>query len=134
MSRVTRHGGLVAACLWDHAGGNGPLSLFWSAVRAVDAAAADESSMPGAAPGALKELFLEAGLSDVEDSRLDLTVGFASFEDWWEPYTMGVGPAGDYVAGLDAEGVSRLSDACRERLPEGPFELTVSALATRGRA
>ena len=31
MARVTRRGGVVAACVWDHAGGGGPLSRFWEA-------------------------------------------------------------------------------------------------------
>src|SRR5918997_1352732 len=29
MARVTRPGGTVGACVWDHGGGHGPLSLFW---------------------------------------------------------------------------------------------------------
>ena len=134
MARVTRPGGAVAACVWDHAGGSGPLSHFWSAVRTLDGQAVDESAMAGTQAGALRNLFVEAGLSGVEDTRLDVTVGFASFEDWWEPYRLGVGPAGDYVAGLGAEGVSRLAEACRAGLPDGPFELTVSAWAARGTA
>ena len=132
MARVTRRGGMVAACVWDHAGGSGPLSHFWSAVRTLDGQAVDESAMAGVQARALRNLFEQAGLADVEDTRLDLTVGFSSFEDWWEPYTLGVGPAGDYVAGLGPEGASRLSEACRAGLPDGPFELTVSAWAARG--
>src|SRR5688500_4873461 len=31
MARVTREHGVVAACVWDHAGDAGPLSLFWKA-------------------------------------------------------------------------------------------------------
>ena len=134
MARVTRPGGVVAACVWDHAGGRGPLSHFWSAVRALDDHATDESAMAGAQAGSLRRLFEQAGLSDVDEVSLDVTVGFTSFEDWWEPYTMGVGPAGDYVASLGPETVRRLSEACRARLPDGAFELTVSAWAARGRA
>ena len=29
MARVTSPGGVVAACVWDHAGGRGPVSPFW---------------------------------------------------------------------------------------------------------
>src|SRR5690606_26054532 len=36
MRRVTRPGGRVAACVWDHAGGRGPLSAFWRAVREIE--------------------------------------------------------------------------------------------------
>jgi SAM-dependent methyltransferase len=132
MGRVTRAGGTVAACLWDHAGGTGPLSHFWSTARRLDEDAVDESGMAGAQAGALPELLRQAGLVDVEDTRLDVTVSFASFDDWWEPYTRGVGPAGDYVAGLAPEAVSALAEACRAGLPDGSFELTVSALSARG--
>jgi SAM-dependent methyltransferase len=49
MARVTKPGGLVAACVWDHGpGGGGPLSTFWRAVRDLDAGAPDESHRPGA--------------------------------------------------------------------------------------
>src|SRR6187551_1578775 len=34
MARVTRPGGIAAACVWDHGGGRGPLSPFWRAARA----------------------------------------------------------------------------------------------------
>ncbi len=33
MARVTRPGGVVAACVWDLAGGRAPLSLFWDVAR-----------------------------------------------------------------------------------------------------
>ena len=36
MRRVTRGGGVVAACVWDHAGGHGPLSPFWQAAHELD--------------------------------------------------------------------------------------------------
>ena len=36
MARVVRRDGVVAACVWDHAGQHGPLSLFWQAAREID--------------------------------------------------------------------------------------------------
>src|SRR5207249_4107866 len=33
MARVTRAGGTVAACVWDHPGGGGPLSAYWDAAH-----------------------------------------------------------------------------------------------------
>jgi SAM-dependent methyltransferase len=132
MARVTRPGGVVAACVWDHSGDRGPLSTFWSIVRDLDRDANDESTLAGARPGALADLFGAAGLTDIEDSTLEVTVGLDGFEDWWEPYTMGVGPSGDYVARLSPERVERLRAAAKERVPDGPFELTVSAWAARG--
>ena len=62
MGRVTRPGGMVAACVWDHAGGRGPLAAFWSAVRELDPAADDESGLAGVREGHLARLFAQAGL------------------------------------------------------------------------
>ena len=45
MVRVTRRHGVVAACVWDHAGGRGPLSLFWEAARELDPGLEDESRL-----------------------------------------------------------------------------------------
>ena len=131
MRRVTRPGGVVSACVWDHAGESGPLSVFWSAVRSQGDPVDDESQRAGVREGHLAELFGRAGLSDVLADRIDVTIGFASFEDWWEPFTMGVGPAGDHVASLDEVSRERLAAECRSRLPDPPFELTASAWAAR---
>ena len=103
MRRVTRAGGIVAACVWDHAGGQAPLAPFWRAVAELDPGARDESALAGASEGQLAGLFASAGLDDVEDDALSVRVEHASFEEWWEPFTLGVGPVGAYLAGLDAD-------------------------------
>ena len=132
MARVTRPGGVVTACVWDHAGRRGPLSLFWSAVRQLDPAAHDESELAGARAGHLVELFGAAGLHDVDDTELAVRVEYAGFDDWWEPFTLGVGPAGAYVAGLDAVRRAELKERCRELAPVAPFTLEAIAWAARG--
>ena len=134
MARVTREGGVVAACVWDHAGGQGPLSLFWEAARELDPNVHDESRLAGAREGHLAELFQAAGLHSIEEGALSVRVEHPSFEEWWEPFTFGVGPAGSYVAGLDTERRARLREICREKLPSGAFELTARAWAARGLA
>jgi SAM-dependent methyltransferase len=134
MARVTRPGGVVVACVWDHAGRRGPLSLFWTAVRQLDPQAEDESELAGARAGHLAELFEAAGLHDVDDTDLAVRVGYASFDDWWEPFTLGVGPAGAYVAGLDAVRREELKERCSELVPYAPFTLEAIAWAARGRA
>jgi SAM-dependent methyltransferase len=134
MARVTRPGGVVAACVWDHAGGKGPLSPFWEAAREVSGKVEDESRLPGTREHQLAELFRAAGLSDVEEGVLSVDVEHQTFEEWWEPYTLGVGPAGGYVAALDSEPRDRLRERCRERLPAAPFVLAARAWAARGRA
>ncbi len=132
MARVTRGGGVVAATVWDHGGGQGPLSTYWEAVRELNPDVDDESQLAGARGGDLSRLFRKAGLQDIVETELWVSVEHATFDDWWEPYMLGVGPAGDFVTGLDEEGRSRLRALCQERLPEAPFELRACAWAARG--
>jgi SAM-dependent methyltransferase len=134
MRRVARPGGTVAACVWDHAGDRGPLSTFWLAVRETDPDAADESNLAGARDGDLARLFGEAGLTAIEASTLTVQVRYASFDHWWEPYTLGVGPAGAYVAKLSSERRMALQDQAKRLLPTGPIEITAVAWAATGRS
>jgi SAM-dependent methyltransferase len=134
MARVTRPDGVVAASVWDHAGGQGPLSIFWQAARTLDPNVHDESRLAGAREGHLAELFEDAGLRGVETTTVSAALRHESFDEWWEPFTGGVGPAGAYTASLDAEGQSELREHCRRLLPEAPFVLTARAWAARGLA
>ena len=132
MARVTRHGGVVAGCVWDHGGGKGPLSVFWEAARELDPGVHDESALAGTRQGHLAELFDAAGLRDIEDSSISSSLEHATFEEWWQPFTMGVGPAGKYAASLDPEQLAQLREKCRSLLPIAPFVITATAWAARG--
>jgi hypothetical protein len=132
MERVTAPGGRVAACVWDHAGGGGPLSTFWRVAGRLDGQARGEATLHGASEGQLVEIFRRAGLVDVRQTVVESTVGFRGFDDWWEPFRFGVGPAGRYVATLDEAGVSQLEGALREELGAGPFDVTARAWTAVG--
>ncbi|CAN5231035.1 class I SAM-dependent methyltransferase [soil metagenome] len=132
MARVTRPVGVVAACVWDHGGGRGPLSLFWNAARQLDPAVNDESLMAGARQGHLTQLFEQAGLREIDETALSVSLEHATFEEWWEPFTRGVGPAGTYLAGLDPEQRASLREHCRSLSPASPFVVTAQAWAARG--
>jgi len=134
MSRVTRPGGVVAACVWDHAGGQGPLGTFWESARELEPRVHDESNLAGAREGHLEELFGAAGLHDIEAGALSVTVEHQTFEEWWEPFTLGVGPAGSYAAGLPADRRAKLRELCRLRLRDEPFHVVARAWAARGRS
>ena len=134
MARVTSAGGVVAACVWDHAGGGGPFGMYWEAARRLDPGVEDESQLAGAREGHLGQLFREAGLQDVQESALTVDVEHPSFEEWWDPFMAGIGPAGGYAAGLDAERQARLRELCRRMLPTPPFVLSARAWAARGLA
>jgi SAM-dependent methyltransferase len=134
MMRVTRPGGVVVACVWDHGGGRGPLSPLWDSARALDPGVTGEGRQVGAHEGDLARLFASVGLRDVEETALSVGVEHPSFEEWWEPFTLGVGPAGAYVAGLDQDDRARLREHLRAALPTPPFTLTARAWAARGTA
>jgi SAM-dependent methyltransferase len=132
MARVTRAGGVVVACVWDHAGGEGPLGAFWDAARELDSGVHDESDLPGARRGHLGQLFEAAGMIQVEESSLESKVEHPTFEDWWEPFTGGVGPAGAYVASLDAQAREALRDRCAAVLGQPPVVIAARAWVARG--
>jgi SAM-dependent methyltransferase len=135
MGRVTRPGGTITACVWDHAGGKSPLTTFWQAALDLDPHARDESALAGAREGHLTELFTAAGLHDIRSTALTVRSTFASFDEWWEPFTLGVGPAGEYVQGLAPSQRDALRDRCAALLPrQGPIDITASAWTTLGRA
>jgi SAM-dependent methyltransferase len=129
MGRVTRSGGTVAACVWDYAGGRGPLSVFWRAARELHPSAPDESGLPGVREGQLPSLFAVAGLSRPRAETVTVSLRHPSFEEWWLPFTLGVGPAGAYFSSLDEDRRTALREHCRDLLPRGPFDVSVTAWA-----
>jgi SAM-dependent methyltransferase len=131
MARVTRDGGVVAASVWDMVAGKAPLSPFWRTARELDPDAEGESNRAGAGEGQLRELFARAGLSDVEETALPVHVEHSTFDEWWRPFTLGVGPVGSYYQRLDAERQQALEQRLREQLGE-PVTLETRAWAARG--
>jgi ubiquinone/menaquinone biosynthesis C-methylase UbiE len=138
MRRVTRPGGVVAACMWDAAGGMEMLKLFWDSVRDVDGSSpsADESRMKYRTEPELRDLWHEVGLADVKTDMLAVVAAYESFDEFWGALQFRVGPIGEYFAKLGDESRARLHEVLRERLgnPSGTFELTGRAWAVRGRA
>jgi ubiquinone/menaquinone biosynthesis C-methylase UbiE len=132
MKRVTSAGGTVAACVWDHAGERTPLAAFWQAARELDPEVLDESGLAGAREGHLGELLQDAGLTSVRETTLNASAEFASFDEWWEPFTLGVGPAGAYAQTLDEQAREQLRARCRRLFPTAPFTVNAVAWAARG--
>jgi SAM-dependent methyltransferase len=134
MKRVTRQDGVVAVCVWNHGGGHGPLSPLWDTARELAPEIEGEARMDGSRQGDLTQLFEAAGLREIEETTLSVSVEHPSFEEWWEPFTLGVGPAGSYVAGLAPEPRAKLRERCRATLPDAPFVITAQAWTARGLA
>lgn len=136
MARVTRTGGVVAACVWDYDGEMQVLRAFWDAAREVSpgAAALDEAGMPFCREGELAALFGDVGLLHVRSAPLRVRARYAGFDDLWSPFPAGVGPAGAFTASLGEDERAALRDALARRLNAGaqPFELTARAWAVAG--
>jgi len=134
LARVTRHGGVVAACVWDHAEGAGPLAAFWQAVHDLDPAEGGEAGFPGTREGDLADLCAAAGLHHIEPGSLTVKVRFETFTDWWEPFTLGVGPAGAFVSQLGHRQRQALRARCAQLLPSAPFQISATAWSVRAQA
>ncbi len=137
MGRVTSSGGTIAAYVWDYAAKMELIRLFWDAAVALDrnAASLDEGvRFPLCTPDALAALFADAGLEAVEVTALDIATPFTNFDDYWQPFLGGQGPAPAYAMSLDEAARSRLRDSLRSRIrtqPDGSIALTARAWGVR---
>jgi SAM-dependent methyltransferase len=140
MARVTRPGGIVAACVWDYRDEMTLLRAFWDAAREVDperGAVADEGVvMRWCTERGLAELWRAAGLGSVRVGSLVASATYADFDDLWSPLPTGVGPAGTFCKSLEEDDRAALRDAFRARLGVGgsPFTLTARAWSVVGSA
>ena len=134
MIRVTRPCGVVAAAVWDYGDGMQMLRTFWDAAVALDpdATPRDERHMPLCTHGALAELWRMHGLQDVDEQPLTIEMKFASFDDYWQPFLCGQGPAGVYVSSLAESARHALESRLHERLGDTGFRLEARAWAVSG--
>jgi SAM-dependent methyltransferase len=138
MARVTRAGGVVAACVWDAA--RMPLlQAFWDAALAVAperAGAFGEGGRVGyRSADVLALAWGEAGLGSIATGELEVSAEYESFDDLFAPFTAGSGNSGSVYRGLDDGGRERVRAHAFEALgaPPGAFELTAHAWWVRGR-
>jgi SAM-dependent methyltransferase len=134
--RVTRSRGSISAAVWDYGDGMRMLRIFWDAAVSLDFSAErlDEKHMSLCRKGELSELWARGGLRKVEESPLEITMRFENFDDFWNPFLLGQGPAGGYVKRLQGNRVSALREEVRRRLggPRGAFTLPARLWAVRG--
>ncbi len=139
MARVTRKGGTIAAYVWDYGGKMELMRFFWNAAIDLDpdAAELDEGvRFPLCRPESLEKLLAGAGLQEVEVTPIDIPTSFSDFDEYWQPFLGGQGPAPAYAMSLDEPARARLRDHLRDRMPadaSGSIMLTARAWAARGR-
>ena len=138
LRRVTVPGGKIAAAVWDYSEGMRMLRVFFDAAVAADPAAEkiDEKHMPLCRAGQLQNLWQQAGLKNVEERPITISMNFKSFEDYWNPFVTGQGPSGAYVRGLTDDARARLRAEVKRRLPikteTDAFTLQARAWGVRG--
>jgi SAM-dependent methyltransferase len=132
MARVTRPGGVVAACTWDFSGGMKLLGTYWESAKALEPGAESESSAFDEAR--LDALWRGAGLGDVEIGTLVVSSQYEDFDELWDTFLLGVGPAGRHLVSQPPERQSAIRAEYFSRLgePAGAFELDGRAWAVRG--
>lgn len=132
MLRVARRGGTVALYVWDYSAGMELMRMFWDAATELDPAAADLDEgrrFPITHPNELRNLF-----STADARAIDVPTLFESFNDFWDPFLAGQGPAPGYVRALPDAKRAQLRAALHARLPiagDGSIALTARAWAVR---
>ena len=138
MARVVRPGGIAALYVWDYAGHMQIMRYFFDEATRLDSGASafdDGVNAPICRPDPLSNLFLEAGLEDIEVQAIDIPAAFKNFDDYWTPFLGGTGSAPKYCTSLAPDAQSELREKLRHRLPTGPdgeILLAVRAWAIKG--
>ena len=134
MARVTRPGGVLAAVVWDYGRGMSMVRVLWDAAARLDPTAVvqDEATMPLGRPGGLIDLWQRSDLEQVDGGRVKVSTRFEDFDDYWEPFLQGQGPAGVYVSGLPDAARAALRAELASSVGPGPFDLRATAWWVRG--
>lgn len=140
MRRVTRTGGTVAVYVWDYAEGMEMIRRFWDVAVRLDPSAHTMDEVvrfPICRLDRLVGLFERTNLGGIRSTRLEGETRFTDFDDFWQPFLGGTGPAPTYVSGLTESRRARLATELRRNLPtaeDGSIVLRARALAVRGTA
>lgn len=138
MQRATRRGGTIAFYVWDYPGGGmGFIDAFWKTAAALDPAAADldeANRFPFCSPEGLEKLMIAAGIDDAELTGLEVPTVFRDMEDFWQPFTLGAGPAPGYCMSLSEGKRQALREKLERDLPradDGSIPLSARAWAVK---
>jgi SAM-dependent methyltransferase len=139
MNRVVKRGGLVSFYVWDYPGGGmGFMRAFWNAAIALDPKAeelGERRRFPFCTPEGLSALCTEAGWPAATVTQIEIETRFASFEDYWQPFTLGAGPAPGYCVSLPEDKRAALKQRLMQNVGgEGPVSFTARAWAVKTNA
>ena len=137
MKRVTTSGGSIAVYVWDYAGKMDLLNTFWDTAVDLNPKTLklhEGRRFPESDSEGLKAIFKRSGFSEIETAPLEIRTDFRDFDDYWEPFLGGQGPAPTYVLSLDEPERDKLRHALLERLPiqsDGSISMVARAWAAK---
>jgi hypothetical protein len=129
----------VAVYVWDDASGMELIRSVLDVAIELDpgALALDEGALfPVCEPAVLRQLMRDAGLEAVGSRSIVVPTVFASFDDDWEQFLSGHGPAPAYAMSLAGADRGAPREQLKTTLPvqvDGPLELGARAFAVGGR-
>jgi ubiquinone/menaquinone biosynthesis C-methylase UbiE len=127
MRRVVRPGGVVAVCMWDR----DEMELL-AAINRVQKVVTPERTAdisPYRNRAALQELLGRGA----ETELLSVEASYADFDDFWDAFSGGIGPAGAWLDALTDAQREQARDVAYAELgkPDGEFTLVGRAWAAR---
>jgi SAM-dependent methyltransferase len=140
MRRVVKPDGIIAAYVWDYSGRMDLLRYFWDEVVLLEPKSRELDEglrFPICNPDNLKSAYLCAGLMDVQITEHDIITEFKDFDDYWNPFLGGQGPAPGYLASLTNSKKDELRKKLYNKLPiesNGSIRMIARAIAIKGTA
>ncbi|MCB0997339.1 MAG: class I SAM-dependent methyltransferase [Acidimicrobiales bacterium] len=130
LRRVVRPGGIIGACVWDFDEGMEMLRAFWDAALELDPDAPDEArTLRFGRAGEIAELFADAGLDNIDETTLEARTTYHDFDELWDGFCAGIGPAGAYCVSLPDEQRTQLRSRFSRRLGFPTTGFTLQAIA-----
>jgi ubiquinone/menaquinone biosynthesis C-methylase UbiE len=136
MGRVVRHGGRVAGYVWDFEAERSPSWPMRAAMRSMGEDAARAPGTDASNLQALVLLFGTAGFAAIETKCFEVTLSFASFEDFWQAQTPSYSPLTWKINAMSADELARFTEAVRSELSvqgNGTIQYAARANAIKSR-
>lgn len=138
MRRVSGPDAVIGFYVWDYPGGGIEfMRAFWNAATEIDPKALDLTEgrrFPFCTPEGLTGLVKNAGLRVLAHSPIQAPTVFKDFDDYWQPFTLGAGPAPGYCMSLEPDHRERLRQKLDDTLPrqeDGSVRLMSRAWAVK---
>ena len=119
MARVVRPGGWVATYMWDILGGGFTMEPIRQTLDEMGVATPFLNEEICRIED-MRSLWENAGLDDIAARRIDISVTYDDFDDFWDANTGTAGTVNRAIAALSPAEVEKLKEQLRAKLPTDP--------------